>query len=154
MKPLLAVCTVLLVLAGAAWAQGTKKEAPGRAANNEAGSAVFASAAYSEIALKKAELTAELESLRSEYTEEYPKIKESVQAIEFLKVETERLKRLGTASAASLTPALGKLIVRKVDLEVELWRLLQAYKEDHPDVKRAKTKVAAFEAAIREILGQ
>ncbi len=44
-------------------------------------------------------------------------------------------------------------MVRKVDAEVELWRLQQALADNHPDVKKAKKKVEIFEAAIKEILG-
>jgi hypothetical protein len=48
--------------------------------------------------------------------------------------------------------ALGKLIVRKIELETNLWNLKAQYKDDYPDVRKAKQKVAVFERAIREIL--
>jgi hypothetical protein len=51
-----------------------------------------------------------------------------------------------------LTFSLGKIMVRKVDAEVDLWRLQQSLADSHPDVKRAKRKVEVFETAIKEIL--
>jgi hypothetical protein len=105
------------------------------------------------LSLRKAELTAELESLLSEYTEDYPKIKEIKYSLQIVAEENLRLLRTKPAEADRLTPALGKLLVRKIELQTELWRLLQSYKDEHPDVKRAKRKVEVFEAAIKEILG-
>jgi hypothetical protein len=114
---------------------------------------VSRSAAWAELSLRKAELTAELESLLSEYTEDYPKIKEIKYSLQIVAEENLRLLRTKPAEADRLTPALGKLLVRKIELQTELWRLLQSYKDEHPDVKRAKRKVEVFEAAIKEILG-
>ena len=44
-------------------------------------------------------------------------------------------------------------MVRKVEAEVDLWRLQQSYADGHPDVKRAKRRLEIFEKAIKEILG-
>jgi hypothetical protein len=43
--------------------------------------------------------------------------------------------------------------MRKVDAEIELWKVSQDYADAHPDVKRARKKVEIFEKAIKEILG-
>jgi uncharacterized protein involved in exopolysaccharide biosynthesis len=151
----LAVSGLTLVLAGAASGQRAQKTpAPPPVPAVDAAAAVFRSPAWAEIALRKAELSAELESLLAEYTEEYPKIKEIRHTLETLKAERARLLKVKAADAERLTPALGRLIVRKTELEAEYWRLLQSYKDEHPDVKRAKKKVDAFETSIREILGQ
>lgn len=135
--------------------QRTPTPSPPTTNGTEGGaSPVFRSAAWAELALRKAELSAELDSLLSEYTEEYPKIKEIRHSLESLEVERARLLKVRAVDGERLSPALGRLIVRKVELETELWRLLQSYKEEHPDVKRAKKKVDVFETAIKEILGQ
>ena len=115
---------------------------------------VFAgSPAFAEVLLRKTEFTAELESLLPDYTDEYPKVKELRFALGALQTEIDRLSKIDQANAGRLTLALGRLIVRKVELETDVWNLLRTYKDEHPDVKRAKRKVDIYEAAIKEILG-
>lgn len=115
--------------------------------------AMYASPAYAEVLLRRTELESELEALTLEYTEEFPKVKEIRQALIFLKRESDRLAAVKPAESSKLTLALGKMIVRKVELETDVWNLLKGYKEDHPDVRRAQKKVEIYEAAIKEILG-
>ena len=114
--------------------------------------ALRSTAAYSEVLLKETELKAEVESLAGEYTDEHPKLKESRFALGAVQKEKARLLTTHPAEAEKLTLSLGKIMVRKVDAEVELWRLQQSLADNHPDVKRAKKKVEVFEAAIKEIL--
>jgi uncharacterized protein involved in exopolysaccharide biosynthesis len=114
---------------------------------------IRSSPAYAELLLRKIELDSSLESLLSEYTEEYPKVKELRIEIGFLKAEIDRLLAVKPADAARLSAALGKLMLKKVELEAELAALRAQYKDEHPDVKKAKRKVELYEAAIREILG-
>lgn len=109
--------------------------------------------AYSEVVLKETELKAEVEALIGEYTDEFPKVKEARFALGLIQKEKARLLTTPSAESGKLTLALGKIMVRKVDAEVELWRLQQSLADGHPDVKRAKRKVEVFEAAIKEILG-
>lgn len=112
-----------------------------------------ATAAYAEIALKRADVEAELESLLVEYTDEFPKVRELKYSLTRIDVEAARVTSLKAAERDRATEALGKLIIRKVDAEIELWKLSQDYADAHPDVKRAKKKVEIFEKAIKEILG-
>jgi hypothetical protein len=51
-----------------------------------------------------------------------------------------------------LSSALGKLLVRKTELEVDLWNLRRQYNAEHPDVKRAARRLSTFEKAVAEIL--
>jgi hypothetical protein len=111
------------------------------------------SPAYAEVLLKRTELQSDLESLILEYTEDYPKVKELRYTIGLLQKESQRIIAVKPAETAKLTLALGKLMVKKVELETELWGLQANYKDDHPDVKRAKRKVEIYETAIKEILG-
>lgn len=111
------------------------------------------SAAYAEIVLRRTEFEAELESLILEYTEEFPKVKELRQGIILLNREADRLLAVKPEGTGKLTLALGKLMTRKVDAELDLWRLQQSYADGHPDVKRSKRKVEIYEKAIKEILG-
>ena len=110
------------------------------------------SPAYAELLLRKTELQAELESLILEYTEEYPRIREIKYVLALVSRDAERLSRVKANEAARLTLALGKLLVKKMDLETDLWKLQASYKDEHPDVKRAKRKVEIYESAVNDIL--
>lgn len=111
------------------------------------------SAAYAEVLQRRTDLQANLESLILEYTEDYPKVKEIRFTLGLIQKETDRLAAAKSLTASQMTLALGKLIVRKIELETDVWSLLETYKPEHPDVKRAKRKVEIYESAIREILG-
>ena len=114
---------------------------------------IRSSAAYAELLLKRTELQAELEVLTAEYTDDFPKVAEARYSLEVIERERTRLMAVRPADPSRLTVALGKLLVRKVETEVELWGLRKSLQDAHPDVKRAKRKVDIFEAAIKEILG-
>jgi hypothetical protein len=148
------LATILLASYGYGTAQpGTsakdRKEVPAAAS---AEPSFRASAAYAELLLRRTELTAALEAMVLQYTEEYPKVKESRHVLTLLERESERLSKVKPGEHSKLTLALGKLIVRKVELETDLWNLQKDYKDEHPDVKRAKRRVEIYETAIAEIL--
>jgi hypothetical protein len=111
-----------------------------------------ATPAFAEIILKKADVEAEYEALLIDYTEEYPKVKENKLALRLLLIEIEKLSKLEASQMPKLTLALGKLIVRKVEAEVELKALLVEYDEKNRDVLRARKKLQIYEKAIAEIM--
>ena len=102
--------------------------------------------------MKETELRADVEADLGEYTEEHPKVKEARFALGLVQKEKARLLSTDPAESEKLTLSLGKIMVRKVDAEVDLWRLQQTLADGHPEVKRAKKKVEVFEAAIKEVL--
>lgn len=112
--------------------------------------AVKSSPAYAELLLRRTELEAKVEDFLVDYTDEYPKLKEARFELALLNKENEKLLTVNDSS--KLTLALGKLILRKAELETDLWALREKFNDDHPDVKRALRKVGAFEKAVREIL--
>jgi hypothetical protein len=112
-----------------------------------------ATAAYAEIALKRADIEAELESLLVDYTDDFPKVKELKYALARVDGETLRIISIKAADRDRATAALGKLMVRKVEAEIALWKLQEDYADSHPEVKRAKKRVEIYEKAIKEILG-
>ncbi len=113
---------------------------------------IKSSPAYAEIILRKTELTSDLESLLVEYTEDYPKVKEMRYETGLLQKELDKILVLTMTDSGKLSAALGKLIVRKCELETDLWGLQKQFNDEHPDVKRAKRKVEIFDAAIKDIL--
>jgi hypothetical protein len=151
--PFIIVLFLLLsALAGSAQTKIKPKPTPTpiAATVNTQQSAVKSSAAYAEVLLRKTEVEATLDDLSLEFTDEFPKVREARYELILLRKESEKL--LATDDASKLTLALGKLIVRKVEIETELWILSQKYNQEHDDVKRAKRKVATYEKAIKEIL--
>ena len=80
-----------------------------------------ATAAYAEVALKRADVEAELESFLVEYTDEFPRVKELKYALTRIDVEGLRLGSMKPGDRDRATTALGKLMVRKVEAEIELW---------------------------------
>jgi uncharacterized protein involved in exopolysaccharide biosynthesis len=123
-----------------------KKSAP-----NQTTSAVKSSPAYAELLLRRTEREAELEEFLIDYTDEFPKVKELKFEIELLQKVLERISAVSDANALKLSPALGKLLVRKTELEVELWNFSRQYNAEHPDVKRAKRKIEVYDKAIKDI---
>lgn len=113
--------------------------------------AVKSSPAYAEVLLRKSEVAAELEEMLTSYTEEFPKVKKARFESELLQKELTRLLAVNNSEIPKLTQALGKLLVRKAELEADLWDTQRSYGGEHPTVKRAKRKFEIFEQAVKEI---
>jgi uncharacterized protein involved in exopolysaccharide biosynthesis len=114
---------------------------------------IRSSPAYAELLLRRTELESNLDALLVDYTEEFPKVKDIRLELGFLKTEMDRLLAVRPADAAKLSQALGQLMLRKVEIETQLDTLRAQYKDDHPDVRKARKKVETYEAAIKDILG-
>jgi uncharacterized protein involved in exopolysaccharide biosynthesis len=149
MRVLKILALFALVSVGCVAAAAQVKPKPAPAANNT----IKASAAYSEVLLRKAELTAELEGLLVDYQDEYPPVRNLRTELGFLQKEIDRLLSVAPADAGKLSSALGKLMVRKAQALTDLAKLQRDYTDDHPEVKSAKRKAEVFETAIKEILG-
>ncbi len=115
-------------------------------------STVKSSPAYAELLLRRTERESELEEFILDYTEEFPKVKELKFELDLLRKEMDKILAVNTSESGKLTLALGKLIVRKIELETDVWNLKRQYNDDHPEVKRAKRKIEVYEKAIKEIL--
>ncbi|MCY7375584.1 MAG: hypothetical protein LH472_06390 [Pyrinomonadaceae bacterium] len=110
------------------------------------------SPAYAELLLRRTERESELEEFALDYTDEFPKVKEIKFELGLLNKEMDRVLTVNASESGKLTLALGKLLVRKTEIETDLWNLRKQYKDDHAEVKRAKRKVEIYEKAIKEIL--
>ncbi len=145
----ISIVTLLSALLCFSQTNGKRVSAQSTSVNNQA--AKF-SPAYAEILLQKTELQSQLEDLLVGYTDDFPKVKELRFQLGLFQKQTDKILAVNSADAGKLTVALGKLIVRKVELETELWNLRAQYNDDFPEVKRAKRKVEVFDRAIAEIL--
>ena len=110
------------------------------------------SPAYAEVLLRKTEREAQLEEFLLDYTDEFPKVKEIRFELDLLQKQMDKISSVNVSDTAKLSLALGKLLVRKTELEVDVWNLLKQYNADHPEVKRAKRKIEVYEKAVKEIL--
>lgn len=113
---------------------------------------VSATPAFAEVLLRKVELDAELEGLILEYTDEFPRVVNLRHEVGLLNAEIENLRKTPAEQTGKLTLALGKMLVKRAEYSTDLWVLLKTYKEEHPDVKRAKRKVEIYSNAIESIL--
>lgn len=113
---------------------------------------VSATPAFAEVLLRKVELEAELEGLLIEYTDEFPRVVNLKHEVGLLNTEIDGLRKVPAEQSGKLTLALGKLLVKRAELSTDLWVLLKTYKEEHPDVKRAKRRVEIYSNAISAIL--
>jgi hypothetical protein len=148
-KNLLFILVLVLSNAAYSFAQtNTKKDA----ATLNKPAIAKSSPAYAEVLLRKTELLSELESILVEYTEEYPKVKELRFETDLLQKELDVLLAVNPSESSKLSAALGKLMVRKCELNTDLWTLQKEFNDQHPNVKRAKRKIEIFEAAIKDIL--
>lgn len=113
---------------------------------------VKSSPAFAEVLLKKTELEAELEDLLVAYTLEFPPVKKLQFEIGLLNTALEQLFKVKIEESSKLTLALGRLMVRRAELETERWQLKQQYNDDHPSVKKVDRKILVFESAIKDVL--
>lgn len=149
-KKTLFILLLIPVLAGISFGQ---KNSGAEGSKTSAANPARSSPAFAEILLLKTERESELESLLIDYTEEYPKIKEARFQLSVIQKDVERLLAVKPAEVSRLSLALGKLMVRKIEIETDLWALRIKYNDEHPEVKRARRKLEIFETAIKDILG-
>jgi uncharacterized protein involved in exopolysaccharide biosynthesis len=132
--------------------QATTNTALRKTVPNQIMSAAKSSPAYAELLLRRTERESQLEEFLLDYTDEFPKVKELKFEVELLQKQLDKISAVGVSDAPKLSSALGKLLVRKTELEVEFWNLSRQYNAEHPDVKRTRRKIVVYERAIKEIL--
>lgn len=149
LRRIIFITTVLFSFSFVCFAQTDGKS--GQIVSKHTVSAVKSSAAFAEVLLRNTERESELEEFLLDYTEEFPKVKELKFELSLLQKATDKILAVNASESGKLTLALGKLMVRKIEIEVDLWNLRNQYKDDHAEVRRAKRKVEVFERAIKEI---
>lgn len=149
-KGTLFIAFVLAVSATAGYSQVTGGN--GGSVSSEVGP-VRSSAAYSVVLLRKTEIESDLVSFTDDYTEENPRVVDARFELASLTRDMDRMFGIKPSDVAKLTEATGKLITRKAELETERNRLMRAYKEDHPQVKRVTRKLDIYTKAVKQLLG-
>jgi hypothetical protein len=156
-KKFIPVLFVFLFFSSAAFSQtgkppkATATPTPSAASTSGANS-IKSSAAFIELTLHKANIEADLLDMLTEYTDEYPKVKELKLEIQFVQAELVSLQELNVAVLPRLTESFAKLLLQKIKMQVDLAQLRAIHKDDHPDVKRAMRRVDIYEKAIKDVL--
>lgn len=140
-------------LASSASAQVSQPKPTGTPSPSSEPGPIRSSPAYAETLLRKTELESDLLSFAEDYTDQNPKVIDARFELATLSKDIDRLFAVRPDDVAKLTLALGKLIVRRAEIETELNRLLRSYKPDHPQVIRARKKAELYRDALKEILG-
>ena len=143
---------VILSFALSANAQTNGRKAVAQTSVSANNQAAKSSPAYAELLVERTELEAQLEDFLGDYNEDFPKIKELRFQLDLIQKALNRFLAVSASDAPKLSLALGKLTLRKIELETALWNLQKQYKDNYPEVKRLKRKVEVFDRAIREIL--
>ena len=143
-------CLVFLILAAAFFVQAQTK--PKEIVLKTASNPLKSSPAYAELLLQKTERESQLEELLIDKTEEYPKVREIRFEMNLIQKALDKMLAVNASDSGKLTLALGKLMSRKIETDIDLWNLKKQYSDDHPEVKRAKRKMEVFDKAIKEIL--
>src|SRR5687768_10789901 len=97
-------CFFVLAIVAVAAAGQTKSKPSGASPDDMR--AVKSSPAYAEVLLRDTELKAELDSLRLDHTDEFPKVKDIRMELELLRSEMDRLLAVKAPNAQQLSIAL------------------------------------------------
>lgn len=114
--------------------------------------AIKSSPAYAALVLHRTTLRAELEELLTTYTEDFPKVVDTRYEIDLINYELSRLLGTKVTDSCKLSDSLGKLILKKTEVEMTLWTLKKKYNSEHPDVQRTIKKLEIYEKAVIEVL--
>ncbi|HEX8194575.1 MAG TPA: hypothetical protein VF571_00060 [Pyrinomonadaceae bacterium] len=115
---------------------------------------VKTSPAYAELVMKRTEVAADLEVLLPDYTEESPEVREKRLSLQILDAALKRLETVTLEQYLALTPAVGKMLARKLEAEAELKILSEIYTDEHPAVKKSKIRFKVFDAELKRLLLQ
>ncbi|MBS1813073.1 MAG: hypothetical protein JST84_33210 [Acidobacteria bacterium] len=96
--------------------------------------------------LQRAELEAQLDHLRTQYTDKHPVIQETRAHLEAL---NRTISGLGNSSVRS--EGQTKLLLQRAELQGHLQFLLRSYTEKHPDVQSVKRQLDALNREIERL---
>lgn len=149
----IAPVTLILALAAGVSAQKSKPAAETQSFSADPAHLV-SSAAYAEVSLRYVEVSAEIDAMLADYTENHPSVVKARIVWDSLTADNLRMRAVKPEEAGKLTAALGKTIVRKAELLAEYKTLERQYPADNPEVRRAKKRYEYFAAVVDGILGK
>ncbi|HXQ71111.1 MAG TPA: hypothetical protein VN844_11515 [Pyrinomonadaceae bacterium] len=108
--------------------------------------------AYTVLVLRKAAVEAELARLSETFTSEHPSVGSKRFELHAITLEMKKMLAIAQPQTGKLSSSVGRLVLSKVALEVELNDLLSNFTSDHPDVRKKRIELAALEREIDKIL--
>lgn len=108
--------------------------------------------AYAEVFAARVEAEADLKVLTMDLTEETVQVREKKLERDLLDRDVRWLEALPSTSHIKMTVALGRLLVRKTQAEVDLKMLSANYAESFPTVKKARTRIEVYSSEIQKLL--
>lgn len=146
-------CVIAAAAVVSASAQVAKPVPPKPSASRPATAAndYRSSPAYADILVERTRVQVVIEDLGASYKDDFPPLVEARYELSLIDRDVKRLAAVKDLSL--LTPALGKLILAKLEAEVALWKVRDRFQDAHPDTQRAKRKVDIYEKAVAEIIG-
>jgi hypothetical protein len=108
--------------------------------------------AFAEVYAAKVEVETELKVLTMDYADETPQVREKKLERDLLEREIRWLEALPSTAHEKMNFALGRLLVKKTQAEAALKNLLQNYADEHPLVKKARTRIEVYNSEVQKLL--
>ena len=100
---------------------------------------------YGVLVLRKATVRSELADLSGRLTNEHPSLDMKRFELRAISREMDNMRAVEKSRVCKLSHTVGNLILKKVDLEVELHDLLARLTPQHPKVTKKRIELAALQ---------
>lgn len=108
--------------------------------------------AYAELLAEKIEAEADLRVLLADYNEEAPQVRDMQIKVKWLELAIKKLESMPAEALTDLTPAMSKMLARRIEAEAEVFILREVYTDEHPLVKKAKIRLSVLESELKKVL--
>jgi hypothetical protein len=108
--------------------------------------------AYELLVLRKVNVETELIDLSSQFTSESRQVRTKVFELSVLNREMKRMHRTEREQVPKLSLTYGNLLLRKVDLEVQLNIMRGSFTSEHPAVNRKTAEISFLTSEIEMLL--
>ena len=108
--------------------------------------------AYEVLVLRRVAVTAELGDRRERLTSEHPDVRRVADELRLLNVEIERIATIESSQLSKLTAVYGRLILKRVALQVEANELRHQYIAGYPLLRQKQRELSALEFEIESLL--
>jgi len=108
--------------------------------------------AYSMLIQQKVKLQAELETLLSEYTSDWPTSKKVQFELDTLKSEMKKMAEVEESKVIKLTSGFGSLVLRRIALATEVHVLLEAEGSEWPTFKLKQRELELLDKEIQKLM--
>lgn len=111
-----------------------------------------ATEAYQLLVLRKIAVAADLVDLTTRYSGNSQLVQSKRLELEIITREIDRLLNVDSALAPKLSANYGRLLLKKVDLEVELSILKRIFTAHHPRVRQTRVRIDLLDGEIEAML--